>query len=85
MLFIHLFLEVWGREPVLADRTESASSWPGSTGGRDKQPNLSGLSLPQTRGEYPPGVRSSRTSNSAELCLMRRKDSLENRKLILYA
>ena len=59
--FVLLF-EVRGREPALAHRTESASSWPGSTGGRDEQPNLSALSLPRKRGECPSGE-----SNGADL------------------
>ena len=40
-----LYFQVRGKEPAVAHRTESAPSWPGSTGGRDEQPNLSALNL----------------------------------------
>ena len=31
-VFVHLLFKVQGREPAVDHRTESASSWPGSTG-----------------------------------------------------
>lgn len=66
---ISIIFNILSREPAVARWTESASSRPTNTNGRDKQPNLSenALRLPQKRGKCPSGERSSRTSNGADL------------------